>query len=90
MKGAKVTSAIIDTGDSSEDRYGLLINPPMGPEYGNQWVLAPRLGNGRYDEIQEYVACFMDGTNCYTGESGIVTPTPIPSPRVTKASEKRK
>jgi LCP family protein required for cell wall assembly len=89
MKGAKVASAIIDTGDSSEERNGLLINPPISAEYGNQWVLSPRLGNGRYDEIQEYVACIIAGTNCYVGESGILTPSPIPSPRVQKGAIKK-
>jgi LCP family protein required for cell wall assembly len=81
IKGAKVSSAIIDTGDSSEERVGLLINPPISAEYGNQWVLSPRLGNGKYAEIQEYVGCFIAGTNCYIGVRGIETPTPTPSPR---------
>jgi LCP family protein required for cell wall assembly len=85
MKGAKVSSAIIDTGDSSEEREGLLINPPISAEYGNQWVLSPRLGNGKYGEIQEYVTCFIAGTNCSVGERGIVTPTPTSTPRPTRA-----
>jgi LCP family protein required for cell wall assembly len=88
MKGAQVSSAIIDTGDSSEERTGLLTNPPISAEYGNQWVLSPRLGNGKYDELQEYVGCFVAGTNCYVGERGIVTPTLTPSPRPTKAVTK--
>lgn len=88
MKGAKVTSAIIDVGDQSEERFGILINPKISPEYRNQWVLSPRLGNGEYSEIQEYVGCFIQGDNCYVGESGILTPTPTPSPRVTKGVEK--
>jgi LCP family protein required for cell wall assembly len=79
MKGAKIGSAIIDTGDSSEERLGLLINPPMTPEYGNQWVLSPRSGNGEYDEIHAYVACQLKGINCIVGQNGIVTPTPIPT-----------
>lgn len=83
MKGAKISSAIIDTGDQSEDRYGLLINPPMGPEYGNQWVLSPRLGNGKYAEIQEYISCQIKGIACTVGEYGIITPTPIPSVTIT-------
>ena len=85
MKGAKISSAIIDTGDEEKDRYGLLINPPISETYGNQWVLSPRLGNGEYDEIQTYVACQIKGGNCLVGQSGIVTPTPKP----TKAVEKK-
>lgn len=89
MKGAKITSAIIDAGDMSEDRYGILINPTISREFGNQWVLSPRAGNGDYSEIQEYVACLIKGSNCYVGEIGIVTPTPVPSPTVTKSPQKR-
>ncbi len=88
VKGAKITSAIVDTGDESEGRYGLLINPPISPEYKNQWVLSPRLGNGEYKEIQEYVACQIKGKNCLIGEYGIMTPTPVPTTAV-KPSGKR-
>lgn len=83
LKGAKVSSAIIDTGDQSEDRYGILLNPPIGPTYRNQWVLSPRRGNGDYSEIQDYIKCFIKDTDCYVGEDGILTPTPLPSPRTT-------
>lgn len=88
MKGAKIKSAIVDTGDESEDRYGLLINPPISPEYRNQWVLSPRLGNGEYREIHQYVACQIKGIDCEIGPNGIVTPTATPTPRVTKAQER--
>lgn len=84
MKGAKISSAIIDQGDSSEERLGLLIHPDISPEYNNAWVLAPRAGNGNYTEIQTYIACFIHGGNCMVGENGIVTPTPKPSPSVSK------
>lgn len=89
VKGAKVTSAIVDAGDSSEERYGLLINPPISREYRNQWVLSPRAGNGEYGELQEYVACMIQEENCYAGEFGIVTPTPSPTPRITQTPVKR-
>jgi LCP family protein required for cell wall assembly len=88
IKGAKVSSAIIDVGDQSEERFGILTNPPIGPEYHNQWVLSPRVGNGDYEEIQEYVGCFINGKNCYVGEEGIVTPTPTPSPKVSKVPQR--
>ncbi len=86
MEGAKISSAIIDTGDQSEDRYGLLINPPISTEYKNQWVLSPRAGNGEYGEIQEYIACQLKGIDCKVGEYGILTPTPKPTVRPTKPS----
>jgi anionic cell wall polymer biosynthesis LytR-Cps2A-Psr (LCP) family protein len=87
LKGAKLQSAIIDTGDSAENRMGLLINPPISDEYGKQWVLSPRAGNGEYSEIQAYVTCEINVGNCTVGANGILTPTPIPTiitPRVKK------
>lgn len=77
MKGAKITSAVIDTGDG--ERFGLLVNPPISEEYRNAWVLSPRQGNGQYKEIQKYVACVIDGKNCVVTESGVATITPIPT-----------
>jgi polyisoprenyl-teichoic acid--peptidoglycan teichoic acid transferase len=85
MEGAKIKSAVIDTGDQSEQRFGLLENPPISRTYKNQWVLSPREGNGEYSEIQKYVACQIKGENCMVGRLGtVVTPTPTPTPRVTK------
>lgn len=88
MKGAKITSAIIDTGDGAEERYGLLVNPPIGPEYRNAWVLAPRLGNGKFEEIHKYTACTITETGCTVGEIGIVTPTPTPTPKLSTSPKK--
>jgi len=79
MKGAKIASTVIDTGDSETGRYGLLINPPLA-DYGGAWVLAPRTGATDYSEIQEYVACMITTGNCTVGQYGIVTPTPKPQP----------
>lgn len=80
MKGAKISSAVIDTGDMEHDRYGLLVNPPISAAYGGQWVLVPRAGPTDYSEIQQYVACQINGGNCTVGQYGIVTPTPEPKP----------
>jgi LCP family protein required for cell wall assembly len=86
MEGAKMNSAVLDVGDVSEERYGLLENPGISPEYRNQWVLSPRAGNGEYRELKKYVACQIKGENCMIGRLGnVVTPTPTPTPRVTKA-----
>lgn len=85
LEGAKIKSAVIDIGDQSEERFGLLEHPPIGPTYKNQWVLSPTAGNGEYGEIQKYVACQIAGENCMIGRLGtVVTPTPTPSPQVTK------
>lgn len=77
MKNAKITSVIIDGGDEELGRFGLLINPPIGPEYNNAWVLSPRIGNGNFTEIASYIDCTLKETRCLVGEIGIVTPTPV-------------
>ncbi|SRR6266568_2590268 len=87
MKGAKITSSVLDTGDSENDRYGLLVNPPISADYGSAWVLAPRAGATDYSEIQAYVTCQINGGNCLVGQYGIVTPTPKPTQAVEKQSQ---
>lgn len=86
-QGAKVVSAVLDTGDEEEERLGLLTNPPISEEYNNAWVLAPRAGNGEYSEIHEYVSCFLSGKTCLITETGVATPTPTVTPRKTVTPE---
>ncbi len=64
FKSATITSAVLDTGDTQSGRPGLLMNPPSGPEYLNQWVLIPTAGNGNYTEIQKYVDCEINVGKC--------------------------
>lgn len=79
MKGAKIVSMVIDDGDQTTGRYGLLLNPPITAATDYQWVLQPRTGATNYSEIQQYVACQINGINCTVGKYGILTPTPIPT-----------
>jgi LCP family protein required for cell wall assembly len=67
MKKAKIVSSVIDMGDAQENRQGLLINPPISQEYDNAWVLIPRLGNGNYTEIKNYINCEIIKGSCPTG-----------------------
>ncbi len=76
VQGGTIDSVALDTGDDAEERYGLLINPPISEEYRKAWVLSPRIGNGDYSEIQEYVGCRIENILCEVGINGIVTPTP--------------
>jgi len=78
MKGSKVVSGVVDTGDGDEDRLGLLVNPPISAEFGNAWVLTPRAGSEDYSEIQAYVRCVLAGKTCLVTDYGIATPTPKP------------
>jgi len=79
LKNTKIENAALDQGDSGTGRLGLLINPPISPEYGNAWVLAPRTGGDDFSEIQRYVACVLTVGNCIVTENGIATPTTIPT-----------
>jgi len=65
FKTSKVTSAVIDLGDSSNplDQYGLLTNPPMA-DYGGAWVIIPREGKTNYSEIQNYISCELQNGDC--------------------------
>ncbi|MDP2638796.1 MAG: hypothetical protein Q8P06_01350, partial [Candidatus Azambacteria bacterium] len=64
MKNAKINTLVLDFGDNEKKAPGLLLNPPLSKDYGNQWVLIPRVGNGNFKEIQEYVECEIKTGNC--------------------------
>lgn len=64
MKNSNIKNATLDYGNESINRPGLLINPLISTEFDNQWVLIPRIGNGNYLEIQEYVECEIKVGSC--------------------------
>ncbi|MCL5675634.1 MAG: LCP family protein [Patescibacteria group bacterium] len=51
----KIRTMSLDTG--TEEKPGLLINPPISDQYGGAWVLIPRSGNWR--EIQNKIKEFL-------------------------------
>ena len=79
MQDGKIKSAVIDYGNEGDERYGLVINPSISEEYRFQWVLIPRIGNGDYSEIHEYISCIFAGNDCLVGERGFVIATPVQS-----------
>ncbi len=64
MKKGKIESTVIDTGDASKKREGLLAIPESIADYDLQWVVVPRAGNGDFSEIQKYVDCEINVGNC--------------------------
>lgn len=64
MKNAKIQSAVIDAGNTQTNRPGLLTNPPTSSYYNYEWVLIPRIGNGNFTEIQNYITCEITKGNC--------------------------
>ena len=63
MKGAKMYSAVIDAQDLTKGKKGLIINPPL-EDFDGKWVLIPRIGNGKFSEIQHYVSCVLTSDTC--------------------------
>lgn len=59
LKSAKIASAIIDYGDYTTGRYGLLDNAPVTAAYDFAATLIPRTGNGNFSEIQQYISCVL-------------------------------
>ncbi len=76
LKNGQIQNYVVDQGDLSVPRYGLVINPPISDEYRSKWVLIPRVGNGDFSEIQQYVNCLLEDNMCSVGKIGIITPTP--------------
>lgn len=64
LKNAQIQSAVLDYGDAKEKRPGLLVNPLISNDFGRQWVLIPRIGNGNFSEIQKYVECEIKVGRC--------------------------
>jgi LCP family protein required for cell wall assembly len=86
LKEGQIKSYVIDQGNQTEKRFGLLINPPITEEFAFKWVLLPRVGNGNFTEIRQYVSCSILSQDCFVGEKGIVIPTITPSPNATGAT----
>src|SRR3989344_850278 len=64
MSKSKVESVVIDYGDESSQRDGLLLEAPISEEYNYLSVLVPRVGNGNFSEISKYIACEIEQGNC--------------------------
>ena len=71
LENATVKSVVLDVGDASEERPGLLDTPVPSSEFGYQWVIIPRTGVGDYNEIHSYVNCQIKIGEC------VITPTKV-------------
>ncbi len=58
MKTSQVRSTLIAEDFPDENKRGLLLNPPVS-NYDGAWVLIPRIGSGNYQEINDYVSCYI-------------------------------
>lgn len=78
LKNAKIETAVLDYGDYTTGRAGLLKQPPISSDYNYASVLIPRLGANNYSEIQAFVICELSKGDCQ------VSQTPIPTVAPTK------
>jgi LCP family protein required for cell wall assembly len=77
LKNAKIQTAVIDFGDYLTGRAGLLDNSPVTAEYDYSAALIPRMGNGNFSEIHQYITCEITKGNCVVPA---ISGTPTPSP----------
>jgi len=75
LQDGEVKNYVFDEGNNT-NKYGLLKNPPISDEYRLKWVLTPRIGNGNYSEIKEYIRCSIQNNICKVSKNGIISPTP--------------
>jgi LCP family protein required for cell wall assembly len=68
MRGAKLQSVVIDTGDEALQRSGLLNESTVQADYGSTSALLPRVGDGNFSEIQKYIACEITKGNCVVSQ----------------------
>lgn len=64
MKDAKIKSIVIDTGDQASQRQGLLDEAPFTDQFSFLSVLIPRVGNGDFSEIHQFIDCQLNKGNC--------------------------
>jgi len=75
LREGEINNYVIDEGNG-QGTFGLLRNPPITEEYEFKWVLTPRIGNGKFSEIHEYIDCIVLDGICTISKTGIVTPAP--------------
>ena len=76
LKTAKILSNVIDFGNYATGRAGLLKEVNGSADYSYAYVLIPRVGNGNFTEIQQYVSCVLTKNSCSVSKAPI---TPLPS-----------
>ena len=64
MQGAKINSVVLDFGNKTQGRNGLLMHPSISEAQKRQWVLIPRVGDGNFSEIHEYIRCVEEKSVC--------------------------
>jgi LCP family protein required for cell wall assembly len=75
MRGARITSTVLDVGDITTQRNGLLVEDNIFSDGIYLSALTPRIGNGNFSEIQKYISCEITKGNCVVSKLPSPTPT---------------
>lgn len=90
MQKAKTQSYVIDFGNEADDRLGLLDEAIPSASKGYAYNLVPRVGDGNFAEIHDYISCIAEGHVCEISDDGIIkdplTPSPSASVKRTQAN----
>ncbi|MBI2611796.1 LCP family protein [Candidatus Gottesmanbacteria bacterium] len=63
LKNGSIKRPILSIADPIEGKPGFLINPPLY-EFDNKWVLIPRNGETEFQEIHQYIQCWIEEEKC--------------------------
>jgi polyisoprenyl-teichoic acid--peptidoglycan teichoic acid transferase len=80
MQESKIESYVLDFGNQADGRDGLLKEALPEASKGYSYNLIPRVGDGNFAEIHDYVGCIAGGHICEISDEGIIK-DPKPSPR---------
>ncbi len=72
MQKSKVQSFVLDFGNQADNRSGLLREAIPEASKGYAYNLTPRIGDGNFSEIHDYVACIAEGHICEIADEGII------------------
>lgn len=72
MQNAKSQSYVLDFGNQADNRPGLLREAIPDASKGYTYNLIPRVGDGNFSEIHDYVACIAGGYICEISDEAII------------------
>jgi len=77
IKSAKIQTAVIDDGNSTPGKPGLLIDSTQETSYGSVFALHPRLGTDNFSEVKSFIDCELQLGNCTIAQTPGISPKAI-------------
>ncbi len=79
LQDGEVRSFVVEEEDKFQEKPGLLVSPVTSERFLYQYVLVPRTDVDDFSEIHDFVDCIKRGEMCLVTDSGVSTPTPLPT-----------